>query len=253
MQGEIRIIPIHHIPEITQGDDLADVIEVSLKKQQIPLQDHDIIVVTQKIVSKAEGREIDLSIVQPSSFAQEIAKKHKKDSRYIELILQETKRIVRMDHGVIISETHHGFICANAGVDESNAGKKNSAILLPIHPDESAKKINEALQKKKGSDIRFAVIISDTWGRPWREGQVNFAIGSNGIDVLVDYRGQNDSQGFILQASLIAIADELASAAELVMGKTEGVPVVIVRGYKFNTSTNNSKMLLRDPRKDMFR
>jgi coenzyme F420-0:L-glutamate ligase/coenzyme F420-1:gamma-L-glutamate ligase len=251
MQGEIRIIPIRHIPEIKQRDNLASLIVAALDKQKISLEAHDIVVITQKIVSKSEGRIIDLDTIAPSASAQEIAKKHGKDSRYIELVLKESKRIVRMDHGVIISETHHGFICANAGVDESNAGAENTALLLPVNPDKSAKKIRDELQKSSG--ISLGVIISDTWGRPWREGQVNFAIGTSGLDVLVDYRGKKDSFGFELRASLIAIADELASAAELATGKIDAVPVVIIRGYRFKTSENGSKTLLRDPKKDLFR
>ena len=156
-----------------------------------------------------------------------------------------------MDHGVIISETYHGFICANAGVDESNAGTENTAILLPVNPDKSAKKIRDELQKK--FDVSLGIIISDTWGRPWREGQVNFAIGTSGLEVLSDYRGKKDSLGFELRASLIAIADELASAAELATGKIDAVPVVIIRGYRFKTSETGSKTLLRDPKKDLFR
>jgi coenzyme F420-0:L-glutamate ligase/coenzyme F420-1:gamma-L-glutamate ligase len=251
MQGEIRIIPIHHIPEIKRRDNLASLILKSLDKQKISLEDHDIVVVTQKIVSKSEGRIIDLETIKPSSSAQELAKKHTKDPRYIEIVLKESKRIVRMDHGVIISETQHGFICANAGVDESNAGAENTAILLPINPDKSAKKIRDELQKN--SKVSLGVIISDTWGRPWREGQVNFAIGTSGLDVLADYRGKKDSLGFELRASIIAFADELASAAELATGKIDAVPVVIIRGYRFKTSVNGSKALLRDPKKDLFR
>lgn len=251
MQGEIRIIPIYHIPEIKPRDNLVSLILESLDKQKISLENHDIIVITQKIVSKVEGRIIDLDKVEPSTSALEIAKRDNKDSRYIELVLKESKRIVRMDHGVIISETQHGFICANAGVDASNAGKKNTAILLPVNPDESAKKIRDDLQKD--GDVSLGVIISDTWGRPWREGQVNFAIGTSGLEVLADYRGKKDTQGFELRASLIAIADEIASAAELATGKIDAVPVVIIRGYTFKTSENGSKTLLRDPKKDMFR
>jgi coenzyme F420-0:L-glutamate ligase/coenzyme F420-1:gamma-L-glutamate ligase len=250
MQNDIRIIPVHHIGELQSGDNLAKIVTKALDKQNLSLEAHDILVVTQKIVSKAEGRVMDLVKVKPSSFALQIAEKYKKDPRYIELILQESKRIVRMDRGIIISETHHGFICANAGVDASNIGR-NKAALLPINPDESAKALRKHLQKKVRGNI--AVIISDTWGRPWREGQVNFAIGSNGLDVLTDYQGKKDAYGYELKVSLIAIADELASAAELVMGKTDNVPVAIIRGYELKISSQGSKKLLRQPSKDLFR
>lgn len=251
MQNIIQIIPITHIKELQKDDNLAEIIDQALIKQQISLQDNDILVITQKIVSKAEGRVIDLSTITASPFAQKIAKKHTKDPRYIELVLQESKRIVRMDHGVIISETHHGFICANAGIDASNIGEKNNVALLPKDPDASAKKIQEALQKK--SKKTLGIIISDTWGRPWRDGQVNFAIGSSGLDVLIDYRGQQDTNDYELKATIIAVADELASAAELVMGKIDRVPVALIRGYNFTKNSAGSKKLLRDPRKDMFR
>lgn len=251
MQNTIQIIPVIHIKKMRKGDDLSKIIVEALSKQNVLLQDKDILIVTQKIVSKAEGRVINLSEIQPSVFAKNIAEKYEKDPRYIELVLKESKRIVRMDHGVIISETHHGFICANAGIDASNIGEKNSVALLPIDSDASAKRIHEAL--KKNAQKKFGVIISDTWGRPWREGQVNFAIGSSGLDVLLDYRGQNDANGYELKATVIAIADELAAAAELVMGKTDGVPVAIIRGYSFAASSKGSKKLLRDPSKDMFR
>ncbi|HSX08621.1 MAG TPA: coenzyme F420-0:L-glutamate ligase [Candidatus Saccharimonadales bacterium] len=251
MQDEIRIIPIQHIPEVKQGDDLVNLISKALDHQQIHLEDHDILVVTQKIVSKSEGQVIDLDTITPSQVALEIAEENGKDPRYIELVLQETKRVVRMEHGIIISETHHGFICANAGVDASNVGRKSAAALLPKDPDTSAKQLRETLEKKIG--IKLGIIISDTWGRPWREGQVNFAIGTSGLDVLVDYKGEKDSQGFTLKASLIAIADEIASAAELAMNKIDNIPVALVRGYKFNYSHNGSKQLLRDAKKDMFR
>lgn len=251
MHTDIRIIPLHSIKEIKPGDNLGEIIGNALEEQQLILKDQDIIVITQKIVSKAEGRIIDLANIMPSPFAKQIAKNHKKDAPYIEVVLQESKRIVRMDHGVIISETYHGFICANAGVDASNSGKTNSVILLPNDPDASAKRLRESFEKTTKKHL--AVIISDTWGRPWREGQVNFAIGSSGIDTLIDYRGKKDTNGNELQVSLIAIADELASAAELAMGKTEGIPVALIRGYTFHTSSKDAQLLLRDTGKDMFR
>lgn len=251
MQGQIQIIPIQDIKEVELGDNLAQLILNAIDKQGLKLKEDDIVVITQKIVSKAEGRVINLSTVNPSPFAEQIAKKHRKDPRYIELVLSESKSIIRMTRGIIISETYHGYICANAGVDASNAGTTNAAALLPKNPDNSAKSIKEELEKK--GKIKIGVIISDTWGRPWREGQVNFAIGSSGLEVLTDYKGVKDKNGYELKVSLIAVADELASAAELTMGKINGVPVAIIRGYRFKHSIDGSKPLLRDSKKDIFR
>lgn len=251
MQHNITIIPIPIDKDIKENDDISRLIEEEFEKKQIIPEKNDILVITQKIISKAEGRVVDLTAIAPSIFAKQIAKKHQKDPRYIEIVLQESKRIVRMDHGVIISETHHGFICANAGVDASNVGKKDTAALLPKDPDGSAKAIHEKLHKKY--NLSIGVVISDTWGRPWREGQVNFAIGCAGLEVLKDYVGQYDHQGYELKVSLIASADELAAASELVMGKIDKVPVALIRGYKFEKKNQTGKNLLRDPEKDMFR
>lgn len=248
----IQVIPLHHISEIEPHTNLAEKITTALKKQNIQLAENDIIVITQKIVSKAEGRIVDLHTINPSTFAKTIASEYNKDARHIELILRESKRIVRMDRGVIIAETHHGFICANAGVDESNVGNNYTATLLPLNPDASAKKIYEDIVKRTNIK-KLGIIISDTWGRPWREGQVNFAIGIYGISPLIDYRGQKDIHGFELKVSMIGIADELASAAELVMGKTDNIPVALIRGYAFAFSKSNGKVLLRNAATDMFR
>jgi len=252
MTTPLQIFPLTHIGEITKNSSLTDEILSSLQTQQLTLQDLDILVITQKIVSKAEGRIIHLDDVIPSTFAKEIAQKHGKNPAHIECILRETKRIVRMDHGVIISETHQGFICANAGVDESNVADNKTVTLLPINPDASAKNIHDAVIKMtKVKNI--GIIISDTWGRPWREGQVNFAIGSYGFTPLNDYRGKKDTYGYTLKVSSIAIADELASAAELVMGKTDNIPAVLIRGYSFTPSAKNAKDLLRKHALDLFR
>jgi coenzyme F420-0:L-glutamate ligase/coenzyme F420-1:gamma-L-glutamate ligase len=251
MQNILQIIPIQHIKEIKKGDNITQNIISALEKQKLYLENQDIIVITQKIISKAEGQVIDLATIKPSPKAIEISKKQKKDPRYVELILQESKRIVRQEHGVIISETHHGFICANAGIDASNIDGNDSVALLSKDSDASAQKIKTTLEKYAGKNL--AIIISDTWGRPWREGQVNFAIGSSGIEVLIDYRGQKDSKKYELKSTVIAVADELASTGELVMGKTSEVPVAIIRGYDFKQSNSGSKKLLRDPRIDLFR
>jgi coenzyme F420-0:L-glutamate ligase/coenzyme F420-1:gamma-L-glutamate ligase len=250
--NSLQIIPLENIEDVTSKTNLAHSISNTLQKQAIVLEENDILVITQKVVSKAEGRIINLQEIKPSDFAKKIALQNKKDPAHIEVILRESKRIVRMDHAVIISETHHGFICANAGVDESNVGNNKTVTLLPIDPDASAKKIYDELSRLTKIK-KLGIIISDTWGRPWREGQVNFAIGVYGISPLIDYRGKKDSYGHKLKASLIAIADEIASAAELVFGKTNKVPVAVIRGYKLKHTDGNGKTLLRNPAIDMFR
>ncbi len=255
MSTELRIIPITGIGEISPGIDLGNVIYRALQAQQLELQQGDVLVVTQKIVSKAEGRLVDLAEIQPSPFASIVAAQGKKDAQHIEVVLRESRRIVRMDHGVLITETNHGFICANSGVDESNVNGARELTLLPQDPDHSAHTLRSRLQEIAGQDTNFdiAVIISDTWGRPWRNGQVNMAIGVAGMETIVDYRGQHDPYGYELQASAIAVADELAAAAELVMGKIDRIPVALIRGYSYIASTGDAKALLRDTATDMFR
>ncbi len=253
MSKEIRIIPIEGLGDIAPGDDLAAIISQALKKQNLALQPGDIVVVTQKIVSKVEGRVVDLEQVEASAFAQSIARQNNKDAQHIEVVLRESKRIVRMDHGVLISETSHGFICANAGVDESNVNGKRQLTLLPVDPDASAQQLQSRLLQGSEVDHDIAVIISDTWGRPWRNGQVNMAIGVAGMESLIDYRGLYDPYGYELHASVIAVADELASAAELVMGKIESIPVAIIRGYAYTSAKGDASTLVRDPATDMFR
>ena len=255
MSSELRIIPITSIDEISPGVDLGSVIYVALQAQKLELQQGDIFVVTQKIVSKAEGRIVNLTEVQPSAFAEIAAAQGKKDAQHIEVVLRESQRIVRMDHGVLIAETKHGFICANAGVDESNVNGERELTLLPVDPDRSARELRARLQQLAGADSGFdiAVIISDTWGRPWRNGQVNMAIGMAGMEPIVDYRGQYDPYGYELQVSAIAVADELASAAELVMGKVDRVPVALIRGYSYIPGQGDARSLLRDTATDMFR
>jgi len=252
---ELRIIPVKGIGEIAPGIDLGLVIYEAMQAQQLMLQQGDVLVVTQKIVSKAEGNIVNLEEVNASEFARSVALESKKDAPYIEAVLRESHRIVRMDHGVLIAETKHGFICANAGVDESNVNGAREIALLPADPDRSAQQLRTRLQglSGEGSTFDLAVIISDTWGRPWRNGQVNMAIGLAGMEALVDYRGQLDPYGYELHASVIAVADELASAAELVMGKISRIPVALIRGYTYIPSMGNAKALLRDPITDMFR
>ena len=255
MGSELRITPITSISEISPGVDLGSVIYVALQAQKLELQQGDIFVVTQKIVSKAEGRIVNLTEVQPSAFAEIAAAQGKKDAQHIEVVLRESRRIVRMDHGVLIAETKHGFICANAGVDESNVNGERELTLLPVDPDRSARELRARLQQLAGADSGFdiAVIISDTWGRPWRNGQVNMAIGVAGMEPIVDYRGQHDPYGYELQASVIAVADELAGAAELVMGKVDRIPAALIRGYSYIPSEADGRSLLRNTATDMFR
>jgi coenzyme F420-0:L-glutamate ligase/coenzyme F420-1:gamma-L-glutamate ligase len=255
MVTELRIIPVQGIGDIYPGSDLGFVIYEALQAQQLNLQPRDILVITQKIVSKAEGNVVNLDDVRASEFARSLALESKKDAPYIEAVLRESRRIVRMDHGVLICETKHGFICANAGVDESNVNGAREITLLPVDPDNSAQQLRARLRdlSAEGSTFDIAIIISDTWGRPWRAGQVNMAIGVAGMEAIVDYRGQYDPYGYELHASVLAVADELASAAELVMGKIDRIPVALIRGYTYTPGEGSAKTLLRDPATDMFR
>jgi F420-0:gamma-glutamyl ligase len=252
--SELRIIPITGIGEIAPGIDLGALIYGAIQQQDLTLEQGDILVVTQKIVSKAEGRTVELQEIEPSPFAQMFADGANKDARHVEVVLRESKRIVRMDHGVLISETQHGFICANAGVDESNVNGAEQLTLLPVDSDRSAREIrSRLLQLSQLNEPDIALIISDTWGRVWRTGQVNMAIGLAGMEALADYRGQRDPYGYEMHASMIAVADELASAAELVMGKIDRVPVALIRGYAFTPGTGDIHTLARDSATDMFR
>lgn len=255
MNTELRIIPITGIGEINPGSDLGLTIYTALQAQQLALQQGDILVVTQKIVSKVEGRLVNPEEIRPSDFARMAALSSKKDAHHLEVVLRESRRIVRMDHGVLIAETKHGFICANAGVDESNVNGQHQLTLLPLDPDHSARELRTRLQQLTGEGDAFdiAVIITDTWGRPWRNGQVNMAIGVAGMEPIIDYRGQHDPYGYELQASAIAVADELASAAELVMGKIERIPAALIRGYTYIPSAGDGRLLLRDASIDLFR
>jgi coenzyme F420-0:L-glutamate ligase/coenzyme F420-1:gamma-L-glutamate ligase len=252
MSTELRIIPITGIGEIDPGADLGDLIYDALRQQQLTLQQGDVLVVTQKIISKAEERVVNLEMIEPSEFAKAFAERNDKDARHVEVVLRESKRIVRMDHGVLISETNHGFICANAGVDESNVEGGEFLTLLPDDSDQSAQTIRTRLQQLSHEDD-IAVIVSDTWGRAWRNGQVNMAIGVAGMEALADYRGQHDAYGYELRASIIAVADELSSAAELVMGKVDRIPVALIRGYRYIQAEGSVHTLTRDSSTDMFR
>ena len=252
----IQIIPLHLSADIRPNDELDALILRSLEQRQEQIFDNDVLVVAHKIVSKAEGRVVNLEHIKPSVESLKIAEEDGKDPRIMELILDESKEMIRHSNGVIIVETKHGFICANAGVDQSNVEDSvNHAVLLPVDADASANKIRESLREKTaGKD--FAVIITDTFGRPFREGQTNVAIGIAGIEPIKSYVGSADMYGKKLRVTEIAVVDEIASAAELVMGKLERVPVVIIRGYKYQKPEKESSTvskLIRPKEKDLFR
>ena len=251
MTSEVRILGLEGIPEVHAGDDLPAMIVAAARAGGVAIEPRDVLVVTQKVVSKAEGRIVDLASVTPSPFAERYAEMFEKDARQIEVVLGETTRIVRMAHGVMICETHHGFICANAGVDASNVEKNGTLCLLPVDPDASARGIRDAVRRSLGVDV--AVIISDTFGRPWRGGHVNFAIGLAGIKPVIDYAGQLDPAGYELRVTQMAVVDELAAAAELVHGKLARVPVAIVRGVEYEAAEAATSELIRAAEKDMFR
>ncbi|MEX2246757.1 MAG: coenzyme F420-0:L-glutamate ligase [Dehalococcoidia bacterium] len=249
--SEVRIIGLPGLPEVHAGDDLPALIVEAARASSIEILDGDVLVVTQKVVSKAEGRIVDLATVTPSPFATAIAAAWDKDPRQVEVVLSETKRIVRMERGVMICETHHGFVCANAGVDASNVETTGTVCLLPADSDVSARRIHNRIHDALG--VRAAVIVSDTFGRPWREGHVNFAVGVAGMEPIVNYAGQVDPAGYELRVTQIAIADELAAAAELVQGKLDRVPVAIVRGVTFTAGDGSVRALIRPPERDLFR
>jgi coenzyme F420-0:L-glutamate ligase / coenzyme F420-1:gamma-L-glutamate ligase len=246
----ITVLPIFGVGEIVPGTDLATVLGAALAEQGTPLQDGDIVVVTQKIVSKAEGCVVDLASVEPSALAKQWASLWDKDARVVELVLRQSKRIVRMDRGVIIAETFHGLVCANAGIDQSNVGG-GRVTLLPEDPDASAERLRSALADAAG--VRIGVVITDTHGRAWREGQINLAIGCAGVESLRHFEGQLDPTGYELRVTLLATADELASAAELVMGKIDQVPAALVRGLSRALGSGHATDLVRRAATDMFR
>lgn len=228
----VEVHALSSVPEIEPGADLPAIVADALATATFlqPLRPDDVLVVTQKIVSKAEGSIVDLRTVEPRPEAIAFAERWDRDARQIEVVLREARRVVRMEHGVLITETHHGFVCANGGVDASNVGPASGSIvtLLPRDPDGSASRIREAIRDRLGTDI--AVIISDSFGRPWRWGIVDVAIGVSGLHPLEDLRGQPDADGRMMQSTVRAAADEIASAAELALGKTAGRPIALVRG-----------------------
>ena len=253
MKSRIEIIPIPVVPDIKAGDKLDIIILESMNNANEFLSKGDIVVVAQKVISKAEGRLIDLKLVNPSEKSLQIAKQNDKDPRLIELILNESVDILRLVRGILIVETKRGLICANAGVDQSNVEKSNDyAALLPEDADLSARELRHSLKRKTGIDV--AVVITDTFGRPFREGQINVAIGIAGIQPIKSYIGTLDMYGKKLKVTEIAVVDEIASAAELQMGKSERIPVVIIRGYVYQMVENSSlSQLLRSRGKDLFR
>jgi coenzyme F420-0:L-glutamate ligase/coenzyme F420-1:gamma-L-glutamate ligase len=244
----LEVFGIGGFPEVVPGDDLAALISEAVAGD---LQPADVLVVTHKIVSKAEGRLVDLRDVEPSALAKGYAARYGKDPRQTEVVFRESRRIVRMDRGIVISETHHGFVCANAGVDASNVPGEDTVCLLPVDPDASAARLRDAIAERLGVEV--AVVVSDSFGRAWRHGITDVAIGVAGMNPVSDYRGQTDPHGYPMEASVLAVADELAAASELVMGKTEGIPLAVVRGYTYTPAPGTGKDLLMPPERDMFR
>ena len=248
--SDLRLFRLPGLPEIQLGDDLPGRIAGAARKARIPFENGDILVIAQKIVSKSEGAVVRLATIRPSPQALALAERLKKDPRAIEVVLQQSRRIVRSDH-VLIAETRHGFVCANAGVDHSSVPGDDVVTLLPRDPDQSAKKIAAALRELTGK--RVAVIISDTFGRPWRLGLTDVAIGASGVPVLHDLRGTRDRHGKPLTATVLAVADELAAAAGLLMRKSEGSPVILIRGYRFKPSSDPATNIIRPANEDLFR
>jgi len=247
----ITLSTIEGIPLVNKGDDLARLIAGGIEKTGLKLQAGDIVVVCQKVVSKAEGRVVDLKTIVPSEFANILAKRWEKDPRAVELVLRQTNRIVRNDRGVIIVETGQGWVCANAGVDESNTLTDDSAILLPEDPDASAARIRAGLKNLCG--LELAVLVTDTFGRPWRDGLTEFCLGIAGMNPILDLRGTTDLGGRELHHTVVAIADELAAAAGLLMEKAAAVPAVLVRGYAYQPFDGSAKVLIRPAEADLFR
>ena len=253
--GRLEVVALGGIPEVRPGDDLGALIVAALEQTPdvLPLADDDVLVVTQKVVSKAEGAVVDLTTVEPRPEAIEWARRWERDARAIEVVLREARRIVRMERGVLITETPHGFICANGGVDASNVGPRSGDLvtLLPRDPDASAQRLRSALRDRFGTDV--PVIISDSFGRPWRLGIVDVAIGVSGLAPIDDLRGAPDADGRVMRTTVRAVADELASAAELALGKTAGRPVALVRHAAFTRAETTIREALLPAELDLFR
>ena len=240
------IFPVEGLPEFAVGDDVA-----AMVADRFELRDGDIVVITSKVISKAEGCAIELADVEPSSFATEWSERHGKDARVVEVVLRQSKRIVRQIGPILITETQHGFVCANAGVDQSSSGASGRVLTLPIDSDASARRARQTF-RERGFDV--AVVVTDTFGRPWREGQTDIAIGIAGMQPLRSYIGQHDPHGHEFQVQELCVADELAAASELVKGNTSRVPVAVVRGYDWSPDDSASlASVIRDSSKDLFR
>ncbi|WP_199484503.1 coenzyme F420-0:L-glutamate ligase [Peribacillus glennii] len=249
--NELKMFGIHGLPEVREGDDLAKLIISALEKQGQKLEHKNIVVITSKIVSKAERRLVSVKDIEPSALAIQLSKSSDKTANEIELILRESASPVKITDHVLIMETKHGFICANAGIDRSNIENQDMALLLPEDPDSTAAAIKQELEKHYKAEL--AVIISDTFGRPWRMGQTNVAIGVSGMPAIKDYTGQSDQYGYTLKATEIAIADQIAAASELVMGKSDGIPIAVIKGYSYPEGNGSSKDLVRPRKMDLFR
>jgi coenzyme F420-0:L-glutamate ligase/coenzyme F420-1:gamma-L-glutamate ligase len=247
----IQVFGVTGLPEIEVDNDLAEMIHAAVGEQGDPLADGDVVVVTSKIVSKAEGCSVELADIDPSAFAVSWGERWEKDPRVVEVVLRESKRVIRQIGPVLITETHHGFCCANSGVDQSSSGAAGRVLVLPKDPDASARRLRRRFAEL-GVDV--AVVISDTFGRPWREGQTDVAIGVAGIQPLYSYIGQHDPHGHEFAVQELCVVDELAAAAELVKGNTSRVPVAIVRGHSWDADDEATMApVLRDSEKDLFR
>jgi coenzyme F420-0:L-glutamate ligase/coenzyme F420-1:gamma-L-glutamate ligase len=251
LNGALQIIPIPLADEIIPDDSIADKMLESLRQHKLEFEQGDILVVKHKIVSKAEGRIVDLATIKPSADSIAWAKRYKLDARVIELAQRESRSVIRRKNGVLITETQHGFICANSAVDVSNVDGGRHALLLPADPDHSARKLHRELKRRTA--LAIPVLITDTFGRPWREGLVDFCIGIAGMKALRDDRGHRDPHGYLLQASLEAVADELACAAALVCGKLNRTPACIIRGFSYEPARGHTRDLLRPAANDLFR
>ena len=248
--GEIRLIPVYLADEIRPGDDLLQKLVGVLQHQKLALANNDVVVVKHKVVSKSEGRIVQLESVRPRKSATLWAGRYGIDARVVELALREAKRVVRQKNGALITETRHGFVCANTGVDASNVDGGKTAVLLPENPDRSAARLQSRIKKTVG--VSVAIIVSDSFGRPWREGLCEAAIGVAGMSPLLDYRGQRDAHGYQLRATVEAVADELACAAGLVCGKLNRTPICIVRGFRYQPGRGSARDLIRK-KNDLFR
>ena len=249
--GELQVIPIRVQGEVRSGDSVVEKLLSSLARQRLKLRHGDILVVTHKIISKAEGAVVALAKIRPSAASQNWAKKYGLDARVVQLSLAQARRVVRRGHGVLITETRHGFVCANSGVDVSNVDGGASAVLLPRDPDRSAVRLHRELKKR--ACVSVPVIIADTFGRAWREGLTEAAIGVAGMRVFRDFRNRRDPHGYRLKATLEAVADELACAAGLVCGKLSGTPAAIVRGFQYQPGPGRARQLVRSAKRDLFR